>query len=637
MITLKPHRFTLAQNLEYEIVKAAMPGVTLSRRDARLALVPPNAVITFRAWLASQSIAILQEEAPAPVDPVRAPAWYAEQAAPVMAKYKRGEWETGKPIYFGPPWRPGSMLAVPFQLAGVARLVDRRGAVFHWPTGTGKTVGAILALLRLGATRIVWSVPNSAITQTAARISQFTGYEAHVWKPPSTRRKRDESLSDYTARMVAGRQPRVLLVIPENIGGLLDAESFQRPAADMTMVPPRLSLDMVRFLAPAGLPGPCLLVLDEVHNQASHKRFRRIEDLNAVDDAGDTPVTYERRDNLAAIYQFIAHQDHFTHRLGMTATIIPDRVRGMFAMYDLIFPKCFGSSYWDYARRYCGARANAFGGLDDTSATHVEELNQRRAWMTHRPSMEEVKLQMPPKIYTMRFIPRAVQKRLQLPAEYAADRRALEKLGKAGGQGNLIFRLFQASLLVNEELTDDVLPRVQRGEKVLVMCQHRAVAHAYQRLLERAGVSVWSVITGETHPDPEERARTISEWEASAPGSVLIGTGGAIGTGVDFRVASYLAMIELPFRPLDITQQAGRIGRMGTVQLTEVAFYLPEGTAAERVHSILLSKLPVAAAVNQDSELDGMLTALEGRGDDDALVNAFLADTSTLDFGDSDD
>lgn len=635
MISRRSVQMVLPVAVDRELVEAVMPGVKVSARDSSRLFVPRNAVDALQRWLVTQGVMSTSTEYPPEIPRPECPDWYAEQVGPVMAQYRSGEWTPGQPILFGPPWKPRSMLAVPFQIAGVARLVETGGMIFHWPTGSGKTVGAILAMLRLSATRIVWSVPNSAIAQTAARIKQFTGYDSHIWTPPSKRRKSDESLEDYKARMIQARQPRILLFIPENIHGLLDPESFQTPEGGTRPMPPRLSIEMIRFLAPAGLPGACLLVLDEIHHQASHKRFRLREDETQMDDNGDPLKWYERRDNIAAAFQYIAHQDTFTHRLGMTATVLPDRARGLYSVYDLVVPRCFGPSYWVFARRYCGARENRWGGLDDGSATHMEELNLRRASMTHRPTLEEVRLQMPPKLYTMRFVPRAAQRRLSVPKEYQRDQTALKKAG--AGAGQLIYRLFLASLQVNAELIEDVQPRVARGEKVLVMAQHRAVAHAYERLIREAGIGVWSVITGETHPDADDRARTIAQWEASEGGSVLIGTGGAIGTGVDFRVASYLAMIELPFRPLDITQQSGRIGRMGTVATTEVAYYLPEGTAAERVHAILLAKLPVASAVNQDEELTDMLKALEGRDDDVSLVDAFLADAETLNFGDSDE
>jgi superfamily II DNA/RNA helicase len=242
--------------------------------------------------------------------------------------------------------------------------------------------------------------------------------------------------------------------------------------------------------------------------------------------------------------------------------------------------------------------------------------------MTHRPNLADIQRQMPAKRFTMRFIPKEAQSRVATCKEDAKAYQAVKSAATRGGESLLSLELLRAALCCAKELYSDVAAYVARGEKVLVLTQHHVAVNAIARHFRERGLEPFAVVTGESSQGAE-RHRIVQSFESHDGGAVILGTGGVLGTGVDFTRVSLVAIAELPYRPIDIVQQMGRGGRIGGVPC-EVAFYVAEGTRAERVQGILLAKLPAAQAMAGDGELDEMVVAMTAAGDDDALTEAFF-------------
>lgn len=209
------------------------------------------------------------------------------------------------------------------------------------PCGGGKT-RVSLAWLR--------SVPGACVfvTRVALTIKVQREYEAlfnglaHVWKPPSRRKKGYIDTATYLELCADARETPFVVVGQEN---LVDALS------DLQKVP------------------VVSIAFDEIHRLASWKRWEASMRVDDDEDAPDRPnastgqrsgfsvasrggvgVDFSLKENIAAAAYELSRLGK--RRVGLTATPIPDRVRNLWAPLDLVGPRNWGKFY-DFATRYC--------------------------------------------------------------------------------------------------------------------------------------------------------------------------------------------------------------------------------------------------------------------------------------------
>ena len=106
----------------------------------------------------------------------------------------------------------------------------------------------------------------------------------------------------------------------------------------------------------------------------------------------DGSVNFTPRESVAARAGFLAPKA--TRRLALTATPMPDRVRDLWAQFDIVEPGVAGK-YWDWARKFCGAYEAQYG-MDDRGASNLGTLQAFCQQRTSVVRSEEVYDLLPP-------------------------------------------------------------------------------------------------------------------------------------------------------------------------------------------------------------------------------------------------
>ena len=485
-----------------------------------------------------------------------------------------------------------------YQKVGISFAVGRRNAHLWWSCGAGKTAAAIIwALAERGTVIVVTRA--SARRQWANEVRRFTTVEPYVVRPSSQVKDSEENLTDYWKRTTrAGTRAFLIIGWPS----LRDEDTYQ---------------------ALLRLPGYSV-VWDESHLAKDHRRWD-------VDPRIDGSVGFLRRSSIAARAAFLAPKA--TRRLALTATPISDRVRDLWAQFDIVEPGSCGK-YWDWAVKFCGAFENQYG-WDDRGASNLQDLHEFAAHRTHVVRSEEVYKLLPPIRRMTTYLSAAELTR--------SDREAgneVRQAAKAAGGGtgtedttaatNLLeARLIQSAARKSKHVIESVVELLKDNQKVLVFTgRRRDVTKIFEGVSKKAppNATVWAA-DGSTPPEERE---TIREDYMAAPGpACIVGTGAAWGESVNLHDTDRLMVVLLPWTWGQIRQWEGRVRRLGMKRPCIIEYLVAEGAVDERISGVVLDKLAAVEAVLPDAQVTEVRESVQGGTDDnviDGLLGRFMED-----------
>lgn len=483
----------------------------------------------------------------------------------------------------------------------------RTGTMLHHPTGSGKTVSAILwALAGGGATVIVTRATTRA--QFAREVGRFTHHEAYALKPAVEIRKRDrwQGLADYLAWCRDGGQPPWVIVgwesLSDHVGELLALR-------------------------------PVSLVLDESHKGKSKERWEVIplaeDDAAAIRSVkarggftkpsqdGNGIVGILPRENTVTAAATLSKAA--ARRLATTATPVSDRIRDLWGQLDLLEPGAWGSfNIW--ARRYCDAKPGTYGGLDTTGLSNPDELIARLGYVIHRVDHATTHAQLPAKRRESMYISAAEQ----CDAAPGFTREQKAAAGR-GASALLELKLAEAASKKRKAVLGRIADHVESGHKIVVFTGRRRDSDDLATSIRGAcrKATVWCGHGGHSQNERDEIKR---DYIAHEGGCVLVGTGEAWGTAVDgLQCTDAAFFVMLPYTPGQLTQWEGRFTRLGQDRPVCVYYVIAEGTVDEHVASILLDKIARVERVADGGSLDGASEALAGLDDPEAIADSILA------------
>jgi len=495
----------------------------------------------------------------------------------------------------------------PYQRAGITKAVGYGDQVFWWTTGSGKTAGACAWAVASG-----WPVltlcPPSVRSQWATEVRRFTTCEPFVLYPVAERKAGDMTLADYlvACRGLKGVRPqkRPWLIMGHN--GLRDLED-----------------ELEEFIAVAGFFS---LICDEVHR---FKDFRRKKMISRAE--GDT---YEDRPTIAARLGRLAPRA--ARRLGLTATLIPDRLRDVWAQIDVCRPGYFGKSFWSaFAKRYCAAYEGTHGWITD-GESNLDELRVKLEPVVHRVTKAELAVHLPPLRREIRWLDRRdlMGPRGKFGAEVRAAKAAVKSAarGARGGTGTedndneatqvfLASRLGELGLRKSPVAAERIREALGAGLKVLCFTAERVHAEVIAKLVgdvtykdpdgADAGVPVpiWCA-HGEVTPRARETIR--EDYMAVRGPAAIIGTGEAWGESHNLQDTDLMLVVTTPWTWRQIAQWEGRPDRLGRERPLLIEFLGVEGTIEEVVLHKIMKKLKAVEELDTDSHAADVRTALKG-------------------------
>ncbi len=471
-------------------------------------------------------------------------------------------------------WVPGFMTQ--YQRDAVLALGHKSGHLWH-AAGSGKTLTAIAwSLARPGNTLVV---TRAAVRRNYGReIERFTEHRAHVV----------ESLADASWQVLEDLDK--LYVV---IGWEMLAESLE---------------SILKWK-------PVNLVMDELHKCKSNKRWEATP-------TKDGKLAFSPRENMA--YAAYKLSRAATRRLGATATPVKDRVRDLWAQFDLVHPDAWGKFYAEdkpsFTGRYCAARRNSFGGVDTTGSSNLDELWDRASIVTHHVPHSVTHRHLPPR---RRLVTYVKQGDLNASTGFSA---AYKKAARSGGRGAILeLKLMEAAAKKRKFLMEILEECVENKQKVVVFTGRREDCDKLAEAVRDAFAPEALVLSGHGGTPAGDRDDMQQQYMAAPGPAILVGTGDAWGEGVNLQDSDLLLIAMLPYTPGQIVQWEGRVARHGQKRPVLIQYLVAEGTVDEHVAEILLTKLPAVERVAQDDSVQGFADQLRGSDQEEEILDSLIA------------
>ena len=508
-------------------------------------------------------------------------------------------------------------IATPYQLMGAAWANTRPYVMNVWACGSGKTLGTIMAALcRDGDVVVV--CPAKARHVWWSQVQEYSNIVPFRVKPQADVRKKDQTFDDY-AHMCREKGQRKFIII--------GSESI----AD--------NVDLVRQIAPQ------TLILDEIHTHGNSKRWRAIHNVDGTvrfekrkTSASNNPNSQVNRHARAVAMMEVSRIPSIRLRIGLTATPLDDgRPRRLWSQLDLLAPGGFSHSYSNFAHRYCAARPGAYGGLDDSGHSHIDELKARCSFFVHEVPYSESHSSLPSTRVQVDYLTNTELNRADRFNDEQTFTQAVRQMNREAGanpEGRervLEARLAEACSRKRRYVIEEAIEGLKGGGKVVIFTARRREtelwAHQLRQQLTKGdeaqkGVPVWMAHGGVSET---ERDEMIDAFRNSDTACCLVATGQSVGTGVDGMQTANLAIFAmLPWKPGDFVQWKGRFDRLGGSP-TLLKVIVAQGTYDERVVQILVDKFgPIESFLKAD-ELEGLGDKLLGMEDEDALVSSIIS------------
>lgn len=308
----------------------------------------------------------------------------------------------------------------------------------------------------------------------------------------------------------------------------------------------------------------------------------------------------EKRAQRSAAAKRIVKPDDMIIQM-LTGTAVMSRPVELWNLLVLIKRDHLIAKDWhQFVTRYCGGYRGKFGWVTD-GATNTLELNRRlrevcyirrekRDVLSELPDVTKQVIQVP--ITNKMKIQRALKDFIQFVRETQGD----EKADKAMEAEHLVALGALRQLAIEGKLKgiEQYLKDHKQagGGKLVIFGLHKEpleyLSEKFKSMLIAGGVS--SI----------KKQKIVKDWIANDD-TFLFANIESAGTGVDGLqlVCSNMLIIELPWRPSDLTQVIGRLDRSGQEQATTVSFMLSDETIDKEMWDMLADKEAVTEAVNK--------------------------------------
>lgn len=138
-----------------------------------------------------------------------------------------------------------------------------------------------------------------------------------------------------------------------------------------------------------------------------------------------------------------------------------------------------------------------------------------------------------------------------------------------------------------EELVEEI---TQNGHKAIIFSNWAEVTKAVKERLKKYNPAY---IDGQV----KDRMSQVTKFQEDESCKVIIGTIGAMGTGLTLNAASFVIFIDKPWSPADVEQAEDRAHRIGTKGTVNVITLCAKDTVDERIEEILSGKQDIVEAL----------------------------------------
>lgn len=179
----------------------------------------------------------------------------------------------------------------------------------------------------------------------------------------------------------------------------------------------------------------------------------------------------------------------------------------------------------------------------------------------------------------------------------------LIRLRQATGYTGILSSTIEESAKLDrlEEIVEDI---IADGEKVIIFSNWTNITDEVEKRLQKYRPLV---ITGST---PEnERDFCVKQFQGEDDKKVIIGTIGAMGTGLTLTSANNVIFLDEPWNMALREQAEDRAHRIGQNKTVNIYFLLTKDTIDERIHTIVEDKGEVSDyIVDKEETIDYLLS-----------------------------
>lgn len=290
------------------------------------------------------------------------------------------------------------------------------------------------------------------------------------------------------------------------------------------------------------------------------------------------------------------------HRIALSGTPATSRPAEFFNALHFIAPERF-PSFWNYAKRYCGAFNNGFGWVT-SGATNTEELHHiLTSSIMLRRTKDEVLKDLPDKVRSVIPLPLTNRKEYNRAHEDFLGwlgETSPEAVAKAEGAEALvrIEKLKQVSVKGKlDSAVQWIRDYLEDEDKLVVYTTHQAVIDS----LENELGAEFNAVKLDGRTSQKNKDDAVQTFQNDSSCRLFLGNIKAAGMGITLTAASATCFIELGWTPGDHDQAEDRVHRIGQEADSVNAYYLvAAGTIEEEIASLIDKKRKIL-----DMVLDG--------------------------------
>lgn len=274
-------------------------------------------------------------------------------------------------------------------------------------------------------------------------------------------------------------------------------------------------------------------------------------------------------------------------------------------------------AFYSFKNHYC--EMGGYGGYEVIGYKNLDELQKRLDNVMLRRVKSDV-FDLPDKLYVDEYVEMTKEQTSLYTEVLAGIYSEIDRISTAVNPLAELIRLRQvtgnpailSSTVVDsakldrlEELVDDA---VSNDKKVVVFSNWTQMTDAIYKRLARYYPSI---ITGEIKD--EGRQQEVDAFQNNPVCKVIIGTVGAMGTGLTLTAGTVEIFVDEPWNNALKEQAVDRCHRIGTTHNVTIYTLLCKDTIDERIHDLVLKKGAIA-----DAMVDGKMAGKE-------LVNFLLS------------
>ena len=272
---------------------------------------------------------------------------------------------------------------------------------------------------------------------------------------------------------------------------------------------------------------------------------------------------------------------------------------------DLYFPmKWLGyenHSFYQFKQHYC--TLGGWGGSQVVGYKNLEEIRAMMEQIMLRRLKTEV-LDLPEKIRKIEYVDMTPKQNQIYKEVYAGVMSDLQKIKFSNNPLSMMIRLRQATgwtgILSNtvqesakmERMIELVQEIVASGQKAIIFSNWESMTEVAKDKLKSYNPAY---ITGATKAD--ERMKEVERFQTDDKCKVIIGTIGAMGTGLTLTAAQNVIFLDSPWNMALKAQAEDRAHRIGTKGTVSVITLCCRDTIDERIEELVEKKGQIADAL----------------------------------------